>query len=201
MPEDDDTTRPNRKTRTPGPTREGDSLADVVELLLDKGVVINADIAVSVGETELLGIHIRAALASFETAAKYGLQFPDGTDAKRIEEASGRKPIEEGEEVDGDGAPISVRSPSRGGVSGRPRADEDEEDPDSAAEAVEEVAETVADETAGDGDESSDETDAAESETTENESAEGAPAENDADSEDESGDEAETESPEADDAD
>ena len=28
---------------------------------------------------ELLGIKIRAALASFETAAKYGLEFPAGT--------------------------------------------------------------------------------------------------------------------------
>ncbi|MDP2974321.1 MAG: gas vesicle protein, partial [Candidatus Diapherotrites archaeon] len=39
----------------------------------------NADITVSVADTELLGIKIRAALASFETAAKYGLQFPSGT--------------------------------------------------------------------------------------------------------------------------
>ncbi|MFC4360141.1 gas vesicle protein GvpJ [Halobium salinum] len=73
----------------PGPTRQQDSLKDVVEMLLDKGVVINADIAVSVGETELIGIRLRAALASFETAAKYGLEFPSGTDMQRVQEASG----------------------------------------------------------------------------------------------------------------
>lgn len=56
-----------------------DSLADVVDRVLDKGLVINADIAVSLAGTELLGIKIRAALASFETAARYGLQFPSGT--------------------------------------------------------------------------------------------------------------------------
>jgi hypothetical protein len=41
--------------------------------------VINADIMVSLAGVELLGIKIRAALASFETAAKYGLEFPSGT--------------------------------------------------------------------------------------------------------------------------
>lgn len=55
------------------------SLADVIDRLLDKGLVINADIAVSVAGVELLGIRIRAALSSFETAAKYGLEFPSGT--------------------------------------------------------------------------------------------------------------------------
>ncbi len=55
------------------------TLADVIDRILDKGLVINADITVSVVGVELLGIKIRAALASFETAAKYGLEFPSGT--------------------------------------------------------------------------------------------------------------------------
>ena len=55
------------------------SLVDVIERVLDKGVIINADICVSVAGVELLGIKIRAAVASFETAAKYGLEFPSGT--------------------------------------------------------------------------------------------------------------------------
>ncbi len=54
-------------------------LADAIDRILDKGLVINADIVVDVSGTELLGIKIRAALASFETAARYGLQFPSGT--------------------------------------------------------------------------------------------------------------------------
>jgi len=63
------------------PSREnGAGLADVIDRVLDKGLVINADIAVSVAGVELLGVKIRAALASFETAAKYGLEFPSGTD-------------------------------------------------------------------------------------------------------------------------
>lgn len=57
-------------------------LPDVIERILDKGIVINADIVVSVAGTELLGITIRAAISSFETAAKYGLEMPSGTDFK-----------------------------------------------------------------------------------------------------------------------
>ncbi|WP_095756723.1 gas vesicle protein [Streptomyces xinghaiensis] len=65
------------------PQRGGEgSLAHVVETLLDKGLVLNADIMVSVAGVELLGIRLRAALASFETAARYGLEFPSGTDVE-----------------------------------------------------------------------------------------------------------------------
>lgn len=60
----------------PSGSSRGESLADVVERVLDKGLVINADIVVSLAGTELLGIKIRAALASFETAARYGLSLP-----------------------------------------------------------------------------------------------------------------------------
>jgi len=59
--------------------QSSDSLADVVDRVLDKGLIINADIGISLVGTELLNIKIRAALASFETAARYGLQFPSGT--------------------------------------------------------------------------------------------------------------------------
>jgi len=58
-------------------------------------LVINADICVSVAGVELLGIKIRAALASFETAAKYGLEFPSGTNY----ETSAWKEAEVGKEI------------------------------------------------------------------------------------------------------
>jgi hypothetical protein len=56
----------------------------VIETLLDKGLVINADITVALAGVELLGIRIRAALASFDTAARYGLDFPSGTDRNTV---------------------------------------------------------------------------------------------------------------------
>ena len=53
--------------------------ADIIDRVLDKGLVINADIAVSLAGVELLSIRIRAVLASLESAAKYGLQLPAGS--------------------------------------------------------------------------------------------------------------------------
>lgn len=62
------------------PEKDGATgLAEAIGKILDKGLVINADITVSVVGVELLGIKLRAALASFETAARYGLEFPSGT--------------------------------------------------------------------------------------------------------------------------
>ena len=58
---------------------EATGLVGAIDKILDKGLVINADIIVDVAGVELLGIKIRAALASFETAARYGLEFPSGT--------------------------------------------------------------------------------------------------------------------------
>lgn len=60
-------------------TSSSDGLGDAIDKILDKGLVINADITVSVAGVELLGVKVRAALASFETAAEYGLEFPSGT--------------------------------------------------------------------------------------------------------------------------
>lgn len=65
-----------------GRPRATAGLVDLVDRILDKGLVINADIVVSVGNVELLGIRIRAALASFETAARFGMEFPSGTDLR-----------------------------------------------------------------------------------------------------------------------
>lgn len=72
----------------PKPTRTQGDLAQMLETLLDKGVVINADIAITIGDTELLGVKLRAAIASFETAAEYGLEFPLGTDLESVAAAS-----------------------------------------------------------------------------------------------------------------
>ena len=67
-------------TTTDNETDLDNGLAGTVDRILDKGLVINADVTIDVAGTELLGIKIRAALASFETAAEYGLEFPAGTE-------------------------------------------------------------------------------------------------------------------------
>ncbi len=55
------------------------TLVGLIDRILDKGLIINADIKIDLAGTEFLGIKLRAALASFETAAKFGLAFPSGT--------------------------------------------------------------------------------------------------------------------------
>ena len=54
------------------------TLADVIDRILDKGLVIHADISVSIVGEEILGIKLRAVLASLETAARYGIGLPSG---------------------------------------------------------------------------------------------------------------------------
>ncbi|WP_049970413.1 gas vesicle protein GvpJ [Haladaptatus cibarius] len=118
--------------RETGPTRSQSDLAEMLELLLDKGVVINADIVVTVGETELLGVKLRAAIASFETAAQYGLEFPEGTDMERVNEAAGVEELAETETV-----PVEASSD-----------DSEEESTDSEEDADETEAEEEATQTA-----------------------------------------------------
>ncbi len=60
-------------------TPKNTALPELIDRILDKGLVINADIKIDLAGTEILGIKLRAALASFETAAKFGLAFPSGT--------------------------------------------------------------------------------------------------------------------------
>jgi len=123
------------------PSRQKADLAEVVEMLLDKGIVINADIAVSIGDTQLLGIQIRAAIASFETAAKYGLEFPEGTDMRRVAKAVGDPEIAEMDR------PNPVIDPTRGvNVTPDPEAEDGETDEDEADEADKETAEAKAEE-------------------------------------------------------
>jgi hypothetical protein len=58
------------------PTRRDLSLVDLLDRILDKGVVINGDITVNVGSVELLSIKINLVIASIETAKRYGLPLP-----------------------------------------------------------------------------------------------------------------------------
>ncbi|MEB3232955.1 MAG: gas vesicle protein GvpJ [Leptolyngbyaceae bacterium] len=57
---------------------QGSSLADVLERVLDKGVVIAGDISVSVGSTELLSIRIRLLISSVDKAREIGVNWWEG---------------------------------------------------------------------------------------------------------------------------
>ena len=49
------------------------TLSDLMDRVLDKGIIINADIVISLAEVPLIGVNLRAALAGVETLVKYGL--------------------------------------------------------------------------------------------------------------------------------
>jgi len=56
------------------PTRNSHAtLVDLLDRVLDKGLVINADLIISLAGVPLIGVNLRAALAGMETMLKYGL--------------------------------------------------------------------------------------------------------------------------------
>ncbi len=69
---------PQSHDRTIATATHGSSLADVLERVLDKGIVIAGDISVSVGATELLSIRIRLLVASVDKAREMGINWWEG---------------------------------------------------------------------------------------------------------------------------
>jgi hypothetical protein len=59
----------------PATSGGGDNLADVLERVLDKGVVIAGDIQVNLLDIELLTIKLRLIVASVDTARRIGLNW------------------------------------------------------------------------------------------------------------------------------
>lgn len=66
------------------PTRERNAtLVDLLDRVLEKGLIINADIIVSMAGIPLIGVNLRAALAGMETMLKYGM-MKDWDEAHRL---------------------------------------------------------------------------------------------------------------------
>jgi hypothetical protein len=56
------------------PTRDQQiTLNDLLERVLDKGMVLNADILITVAGVPLIGVCLSAAIAGMETMTRYGL--------------------------------------------------------------------------------------------------------------------------------
>ena len=60
------------------------TLVDVLDRVLEKGLIIDADIVITVAGIPLLGVKLRAALAGMDTMLKYGLmtQWDQGIRAR-----------------------------------------------------------------------------------------------------------------------
>lgn len=57
---------------------EAQSLADILERVLDKGIVIAGDIRIKVADIELLTINIRLLIASVDKAKEMGINWWEG---------------------------------------------------------------------------------------------------------------------------
>jgi Gas vesicle protein len=55
--------------------RSGDSLADILERVLDKGIVIAGDIRIELLDIELLTIKLRLVIASVDKAKEMGIDW------------------------------------------------------------------------------------------------------------------------------
>ena len=61
--------------RTIATSTQGATLADILERVLDKGIVIAGDISVSIANTELLHIRIRLLISSVDKAREMGINW------------------------------------------------------------------------------------------------------------------------------
>lgn len=66
---------PPQSNRSITTATQGSTLVDVLERVLDKGIVIAGDISVSVGSTELLSIRIRLLISSVDKAREIGINW------------------------------------------------------------------------------------------------------------------------------
>lgn len=55
------------------PTRRDDAVVDLLDVVLDEGVVVQADVIITVADVPLVGISLRAAVAGMTTMSQYGL--------------------------------------------------------------------------------------------------------------------------------
>lgn len=67
------------------------SLADILERVLDKGVVIVGDIKIEIADVELLTIKIRLLIASVERAKEIGINWWEGEAFLKSSEFKGMK--------------------------------------------------------------------------------------------------------------
>ncbi len=94
-----------RYSRANTPAVGGGDLADILERVLDKGIVVAGDIAINLLDIELLTIKLRLLIASADTAKKMGIdwwendpflsskardELPEGNGNHALEERLGR---------------------------------------------------------------------------------------------------------------
>ena len=70
------------------PTRSNDAVVDLLDVILRDGVVIEADVVVTVADVPLVGINLRAAVAGMTTMTRYGI-FEEWGDDRPVDDGKG----------------------------------------------------------------------------------------------------------------
>lgn len=88
----------NRQVQPSGGTND---LADILERVLDKGIVVAGDIAINLLDIELLTIKVRLLIASADTAKEMGIDWwehdPFLTGGSDTRKENGPKEVEQGD--------------------------------------------------------------------------------------------------------
>lgn len=72
------------------PQKDENAIVDLLDVLLDEGVMIQADVLITVADVPLVGINLRAAIAGMATMHEYGF-FEDWDEAVRARESDFEK--------------------------------------------------------------------------------------------------------------
>src|SRR5256885_14841412 len=97
----------------------GQSLADILERVLDKGIVIAGDITINLLDIELLNIKLRLLIASVDKAREMGINWWE-SDAALTNGGGGRRELEERLRPPEPAAGAREREPIRRGRARRP---------------------------------------------------------------------------------
>jgi hypothetical protein len=83
------------------PEREKDSLVELLNRMVTKGVLINADVIISLAGIPLIGVKLEAAIASIETMLEYGLfeELDKNTRTWQLEHRKTKPLLREDEEI------------------------------------------------------------------------------------------------------
>ena len=89
----DDRYRPEQRYRG-APMQGGQNLADILERVLDKGIVIAGDITINLLDIELLNIKLRLLIASVDKAREMGINWWE-SDTALTDGGGGRRELEQ----------------------------------------------------------------------------------------------------------
>lgn len=89
---------------------ERDAVVDLLDVILENGVIVQADVVIAVAEVPLVGLQLRAALAGIDTMTDYGL-LEDWDEETRARGRSAAAPAPQDRDRSADQVPSPAADP------------------------------------------------------------------------------------------